>query len=162
MHGLRRFIVHPDDDEKPGFPLNRDRHADLAFPGNHRVYFPVAGLRPQLDMRRTFAYIDAVGYPGFPAGKPFIPFFMASDQVWDEVPAFAVYPQIDRFIVGFKFGEIKGEPAGDTLEGPAVVDQIAFHIGFDRRVGRTFPGVAAAGPVLGPSLGSVSPVFDFV
>jgi hypothetical protein len=91
-----------------------------------------------------------------------MPLFMDSDQVWDEIPAFAVNPQADGFVVCGKPGKIEGKPAGDTLGGPTVLNQMAFRIGFDRRVGRTFPGAAAAEPVFGPSLGSVSPVFDFV
>jgi hypothetical protein len=39
---------------------------------------------------------------------------------------------------------------------------MVFHIGFDQGIGRTFLGVTAAGSVFGPSLGSVSPVFDLV
>jgi hypothetical protein len=42
------------------------------------------------------------------------------------------------------------------------MDQMVFDIGFDQGIGQPFPGVAVAGPVFGPSLGSVSPVFDFV
>jgi hypothetical protein len=42
------------------------------------------------------------------------------------------------------------------------MDQMAFHIGFDQGIGQAFLGVAAAGSVFGPSLGSVSPVFDLV
>jgi hypothetical protein len=39
---------------------------------------------------------------------------------------------------------------------------MVFHIGFDKRISQTFLGVAVVEPVFGPSLGPVSPVFDFV
>jgi hypothetical protein len=38
------------------------------------------------------------------------------------------------------------------------VNQMVFHISFDPGIGQALPGVAAAGPVFGPFLGSVSPV----
>jgi hypothetical protein len=52
VHGGRRLVFHPDDDEKPGFPFNQDRRAGLAFQEN----------------------------PGFLAGRPFMPFFAAPVQ----------------------------------------------------------------------------------
>jgi hypothetical protein len=42
MHGGRRFIVHADDQKKPGFPFNQDRHTRLALAGNNGVNFPMA------------------------------------------------------------------------------------------------------------------------
>jgi hypothetical protein len=39
---------------------------------------------------------------------------------------------------------------------------MVFHIGFDRGIGQAFLRVAAAGPVFGPLLGLVSPVFGLV
>jgi hypothetical protein len=42
------------------------------------------------------------------------------------------------------------------------MNQMVFHIGFDQGVGQTFLRVAVAGSVFGPSLGSVSPVYDLI
>jgi hypothetical protein len=42
------------------------------------------------------------------------------------------------------------------------MDQMIFHTGFDQGISQTFLRTAAAGPVFGPSLGSVSPVLDLV
>jgi hypothetical protein len=39
---------------------------------------------------------------------------------------------------------------------------MVFDIGFDQGVGWTFLSMAVAGPVFGPSLGSVSPICDLV
>jgi hypothetical protein len=94
----RRFIVHADGNEKPGFPLNQDRHACFALAGNNGVTFPMTGLPPQIDMGWVLGYVDAMRYfgnPGFLGGRPFMPFCMACDQVWYEVPALRVYPQVD-------------------------------------------------------------------
>jgi hypothetical protein len=58
----------------------------------------MAGLRSRFNRFRTFGYVDAVRYPGNPGfltGGPFLPFFMAFDQVFDKIPAFRVYPLID-------------------------------------------------------------------
>jgi hypothetical protein len=58
----------------------------------------MACLPPHLNMGRTFGYVNTVRYfgnPGFLAGRPFMPLFMASDQVWYEVPALGVQPQVD-------------------------------------------------------------------
>jgi hypothetical protein len=58
----------------------------------------MTGLRLQLNMGRAEGYVDAMRYSGnggFLAGRPFMPLFMATDQVWNEVPAFGVYPQVD-------------------------------------------------------------------
>jgi hypothetical protein len=58
----------------------------------------MTGLPPQIDMGGALGYVDAVRYPGNPgflARRPFMPFFMASDQVWYEIPAFRIDPQID-------------------------------------------------------------------
>jgi hypothetical protein len=98
VHGGCRFIVHTDGHEKSAFPLNQDRHAWFALAGNNGINFPMTSLRPQFDMAWAFGYVDAMRYLGtigFLGRRPFMPFFMAPDQVLYEVPASRVNPQID-------------------------------------------------------------------
>jgi hypothetical protein len=92
------ILRYADNDEKPGFPFNQDRYAHLALPGNNGVSLPMADLFSHLNRGGALGYVDTVGYFGnfgFFAGRPFVPLFMASYQVCDEIPAFRVNPQVD-------------------------------------------------------------------
>jgi hypothetical protein len=58
----------------------------------------MAGPLSQVNAGGTLGYVDAVGYfrnPGLLTGRPCMPFFMASDQVCDQVPAVFIDPLVD-------------------------------------------------------------------
>jgi hypothetical protein len=99
---VRRGRTGTDDYEESRLPFNRNRHTGLAFPGYYCVNFPVSGIRPQLYPGWTLPYVKVIGYlrnPGFLTRRPFMPFFMAFDRVRYEIPVFAVYPPVNRFMV---------------------------------------------------------------
>jgi hypothetical protein len=90
--------LHADGYEKTGFPLNQDRHARFALPGNNGVSLPMPSPASRLNSGGTLGYVEAIGYfrnPGLLSGRPFMPLFMASYQIIDEIPAFPVNPHID-------------------------------------------------------------------
>jgi hypothetical protein len=63
----------------------------------------MARLLPLFDLRRPPGYIEAVRYlcgPVFLSLEPFMPFPMGFRQVFDKIPAFLIYPLIDRLAVG--------------------------------------------------------------
>jgi hypothetical protein len=88
---------------REGFPLNQDRHVRPALAGNNGVNFPMADLRPQIDVGWTLGYVYTVRYPRNPdflARKPFMPLFMISGQVCCEIRRSVYIQQIDsKFVV---------------------------------------------------------------
>jgi hypothetical protein len=66
-----------------GFRSTRTAAHALLWRETTASNFPVAGLRPQIDLGRALGYVNVVGYfrnPGFLGGRPFVPLFMAPGQ----------------------------------------------------------------------------------